>query len=105
MKKALLNQLKIEKLERCSPDEIKKIIKTLKEKYNMSYRKISEVSGISHTTIHGWVHGKKYKTKDTHMALATLITKIREYEIKTEIELQMLKNLKKIINDKLNSIN
>ena len=58
MKKILINQLKIESMERLTYDEKKKIVLRLRNEYKMSYRDIEKTTSIPKTTIHYWIKGR-----------------------------------------------
>lgn len=59
MKKILLNQLKLINLERLTIEEKGKIVNNLRDEYKLSYRKLSELVGIPHSTLLDWATGRQ----------------------------------------------
>lgn len=100
MKKILLNQLRLERLEKLSIKEKGKIVKSLRDKYKLSYRKMEELTGIPHSTLLDWVTGRQ-ENSGIHISIDRLINYFKDYKPKLS-EFEKLEELKKIIENILN---
>jgi len=100
--KALINQLRLERFDKLTLEEKGQLVRKLKDQSGYSYRKLQELTGINHSTLQDWVSGRQDNSgANAHISLSLILKKVKEYEFKTEIEFEMLGNLKKIINEKL----
>lgn len=97
MKKILLNQLRIERLEKLSIKEKGKIVKNLRDKYKLSYRTMEELTGIPHSTLLDWVTGRQEKS-GIHISVDRLINYFKDYKPKLS-EYPKLERLKIIIEE------
>jgi len=58
-KRVLINQLRIEGMEKIPTNEKRKIILELRNKHAMSYRAIETKTGIAISTQHHWMEGRQ----------------------------------------------
>ena len=97
MKTALLNSLRVEGMNKLSKEERKKLVNRLKNKYKLSNRKLQELTGIPHSTIHDWASGRQTNTGvATHVSIDMMLRKLDGYKPKLS-EFSKLEKLKKII--------
>ena len=83
MKRALLNQLRLEQFDKLTLDEKGKIVKELRDTYNYSYRKLEELTGIPHSTLLDWVTGRQKRANEPghlHISIGRLIEHFSVYK-------------------------
>jgi len=93
--KLLLNQLRIENLQRSTKEEKIWLVNRLKTKHQLSYRQMSERTGIATTTIHNWLAGRNDKAL-YKVNIDDLIEYFTDYKPRLE-EFAKLETLRKLI--------
>jgi len=104
MKKALLNQLRLEKLERLTPEEKGEIVRNLREESGLSYRKLQELTGIPHSTLLDWATGRQKNVAGClHISIGKLIEHFSVYKPneleKAQISV-LIRTLQKLLKNK-----
>lgn len=97
--KISINQLKLESMERLSTEEKQTIVRKLLA-HGLSYRDIEKRTSLKIATMHHWINGRPEEIK-THLQLAIVVKKLRDFQPNTAIEFMMLEQIKKIVTDKL----
>ena len=101
MKKVLINALKIEQLSRLSIEQRGKIVKQIKDQYNMSYRDLEKETGINKSTLQDWVSGRQRNDAQyRHISILAMICKLKHFT-PNKIEYEQLKILNKIVKNLL----
>lgn len=83
MKKALLNQLRIERFDKLSIEERGQLVNELRMEHNFTYRKLGELTGIPHTTLVDWATGRQKdggKAGHLHISIERLINHFSVYK-------------------------
>jgi len=102
MKQALINSLKIDTITRLSIEEKAQVISKLRDKYELSYRDLSKLTGIPHSTLLDWVTGRQKNVPGTlHISIRSLVNHFKVYEPKSLEEWCALEELKKVIDERL----
>ena len=97
MKKALLNQLRIERLEKCTIGQRGEICRKLLDGYGFTNRSLGEALGIPHSTIHDWATGRQeHRAGSLHISIDRIINHFKLYELK-EDEKDKVKELIKVL--------
>ena len=101
IKNALINQLKIEQLNKLSIEDKGQLVKELKDKYKLSYRKLQILTGINHSTLQDWVSGRQTRQNanagaGTHVSIDMMLLKLDGYKPRLA-EFEKLKQLRMMI--------
>jgi IS30 family transposase len=101
MKRALINAIKIDNLKKLSKEDRCDIIKYLKEKHGYTNRSLGEKLNMPHSTIHDWVNPQRNERGVMKISISVIINRLKEFEAKNLKEISQLKELKKIIDEKI----
>lgn len=97
MRKALVNQLRIDQLERCSPLEKGEIIRKLIDRYGYTQRGLAKELGIPHSTIHDWVSDRQSNVPGKfHISIDKMIEHFEIYKPRLD-EYRKIEHLIKIL--------
>ena len=81
MKKALLNQLRIERFDRLDIVEKGLLVKKIRKKYGYTYRELQKLTGIPHSTLVDWVTGRQdNKGKNIHISFIMVYRKLKNMQ-------------------------
>ena len=97
MQKTIINQLKLEFLERLTIPERAKAIKILQDK-GMTLDQIGEKIGKNKSTIHHWIKGRNVSKKLPHFDIDEITLYFRNYKSQP-IEIAKLKQLILVLHD------
>lgn len=102
MKKTDLNQLKLLGMEELSIQEKGKLIRTIKEKYGISYREQAKICGKPYATIQDWAAGAKRNVgKDIHISFQVFYRKIKDMKPQDVTDWGRLEMIKQVIDNLL----
>ena len=102
VKQALINSLIIDNCQKLSIEEKGKVVKQLKEEYDLSYRALENLTNIPHSTLLDWVTGRQNnKSGSLHVSITQLIKHFKIYEPKNLIEWNNLIQLSKVLEDRI----
>jgi len=83
MKKALLNQLRLERFDKLTIEEKGQLVNELRLKYNLTYRRLEELTGIPHSTLLDWATGRQKRANEPgclHISINRLIDHFAVYK-------------------------
>lgn len=104
-RKALLNSLRMERLEQLSIKEKGAIVNKLKKDTGKSYRELEKMTGIPHSTLLDWATGRQKNVPGTlHVSIEQLIKHFGAYQPRLK-EFEQIKQLISTLNKLLEKHN
>lgn len=100
--KYLLNALRVERFDKLSIEERGVLVRKIKHQFGYTNRSLSEITGIPHSTLHDWASGRQDNTgTNIHISLPNIARKLKEFKPKTQMDVEILKNILKYIKQML----
>ena len=96
-KKFIINQLKMDEIERLTDNEKKELVTKLNKKHGMTEREIGKMLNKPHSTIHDWISGRQDNTPgNLHISIDRVIEHFKRFKPEQQ-DFPKLNKLKEVI--------